>query len=522
MVKFNTLLLKLLLKSSHLIFFILLPYFLMGCTLKSTPVEKTFRLAWENSPRTIDPRYSIDADSQYLADFVHCSLISFDSQGKIQNQLASELKWIDPKILEITLSSSFRFSNGRPVTAADVQASYEFYKKDLDDPTPRKASFSDLKKVEILSPKKVRFYFSEPNGEFLYNLSGGILPKEQAEESIITDPKKIIGCGKFTIRDWKVGHILLERREEDSSKDVQFIRIEIVKDENTRLLKLRNNELDLVQNSLNRDQLLNIQNYKNLKLLKKAGLNTGYLAFQLEDPILQKKKVRQAIAHAIDRKKIMDHIFHGWALPATTLLIPGDPYFNQKLKPVEYDIQKSKKLLDEAGFPMKGMTKTDPRFMLKLKTTTNPTRLIIAHAVADELRKVGINVEIETMDWGKFKSDVDKGIAQMWTLNWIGFKGPDIYRYAFSTQSIPPNGANRGRFSNLKLDGILEKAKKVVNFETRRELYNQAQEIIQEELPYVFLWHEEQFAVLNTRVKNYEIFADGRLRSVIDVSLSSK
>ena len=72
------------------------------------------------------------------------------------------------------------------------------------------------------------------------------------------------------------------------------------------------------------------------------------------------KKVRQAIAYSIDRKKIMDHIFRGWASPATTILIPNDPYFNQKLKLVEYDPEKAKHLLDEAGFPMKGVHQSEP------------------------------------------------------------------------------------------------------------------------------------------------------------------
>ena len=79
--------------------------------------------------------------------------------------------------------------------------------------------------------------------------------------------------------------------------------------------------------------------------------------------------------------------------------------------------------------------------------------------MADELSKVGIDLQVGVMDWGKFKDDVDKGAAQMWTLNWIGFKGPDIYRYVFATSSIPPNGADRGKFSHLKLDQLLAKAR---------------------------------------------------------------
>ncbi len=489
--------------------------------MKSPPIEKTFRLAWGDSPRTVDPRYAIDADSEYLADLVHCSLMKFDPNGIPKNQLASEMKWVDPKTLEVTLNSTFQFSDGKPVTAEDVQASYEFFKKDLKDPTPLKSNFSSLSRIEVLSPYKLRFHLSEPYIEFTYNLSIGILPKSLAIGTKLTDFRKIISCGDFSIDEWTSNFIQLQRRVENPLKDVQTIRIEIVQDENTRLFKLRNSELDLVQNALNRDQLAKIHEYKNLRLLRRPGLKTEYLAFQFQDPILKQKKVRQAIAYAIDRKKIMDHVFHGWAYPADTILLPSDPYFNKKLKPIEYQVEKAKNLLDEAGFPMKGVKKDEPRFTLKLKTTTNPTRLIFAYALADELNKVGIDLQVESLDWGKFKSDVDQGVAQMWSLNWIGFKGPDIYRYVFATSSIPPNGANRGHFSHFKLDQLLEEGKGTINFSQRKKIYDQVQEIIQEELPYVFLWHEEQFVVIHERVKHYEIYSDGRLLSIPDVVFNS-
>ena len=212
----------------------------------------------------------------------------------------------------------------------------------------------------------------------------------------------------------------------------------------------------------------------------------------------------------------MNHLFHEWATPATTLLTPVDPYFNEKLKPTEFNPEKSKKLLDEAGFP----EKNGGRFSMKLRTTTNATRLLIAHSVADELKRVGIDVQVESMDWGKFKDDVEKGVAQSWILSWIGFKGPDIYKYAFATSSFPPNGANRGKFSNPELDHLLVEAKNETDFKKRKELYNQVQEIVLTELPYVFLWHEHNFAVLNQRVNGYEIFADGRLSSIPNVTFT--
>ncbi len=497
-------------------------FFFAGCTQSRSPLEKTFRLAWENVPRSIDPRYTIDADSQYLEDFIHCSLISFDRLGQMTKSLASGMRWIDSKTLEVTLRRGVYFSNNQEITAQDVQANFDFYIKKEGERSPHSANFSDLKSVEVVQKDQLLFHLSQSNGDFTTLLSLGLLPQKLAAGARISDPKKIIGCGAFQIEEWAVGHILLKRRDLNSSKEVKYIHIAFVKDENTRFLKLRNSELDLVQNSINRDQLGRIQDYKHLRLLRAPGMNTTYLGFQYSDPILRDQRVRLAIAHSIDRKKIIEHIFHGWAIPATTILAPFDRYFNPSLKPLKYDVNEAMRLLDAAGFPRKGRDLSEPRFTLKLKTTTNATRLMVAHALAEEFRRVGIALEIESMDWGKFKSDVDQGNAQLWNLNWIGIRGPDIYRFAFSTESIPPYGANRGRVSHPQLDQLVLKARAEIDFEKRRLLYNQAQEIVNEEVPYVFLWHEDQYAVVHQRVKNYELYADGRLVGIENVSFSAE
>jgi peptide/nickel transport system substrate-binding protein len=108
---------------------------------------------------------------------------------------------------------------------------------------------------------------------------------------------------------------------------------------------------------------------------------------------------------------------------------------------------------------------------------------------------------VEPLEWGRFKADVEAGRVQMWSLSWVGFKDPDIYRYAFATENFPPAGGNRGWYSNPELDKLLSEARAVTDFAKRRELYNKVQEIVAKELPYVFLWHEEIFAVVKTKHK---------------------
>ena len=488
---------------------------LIGCSYQYPRLNQTIRIAWDHIPRTTDPRYAADADSQNLGSFIHCSIFKYDKEGQLKNELAESVHWINPKTIEVILSPQFKFWDGTGVTATDVKATFDSFLNDTLEPSPFRSSFAHLKRVEALSPIRLRFYLDEIDGEFLYNLAIGILPKKIAENSKLQDPKAVIGCGKFKIDEWSVDHIQLKRRQENS-QSVQYVRFEIVKDENTRLLKLRNSELDLVQNILNRDQLLDLKRFSQLKLQKREGLNTSYIGMKLTDPILKNVKVRQAISLAIQRGQIIQHLFYGWATAAESLLPPSDPYFNSKLKKFEYLPEKAKQLLDEAGFPQKGES---PRFSLKFSVSTQPSSLLIARTLENDLKKIGIHLEIQSSDWGKFKEDVDKGNSQMWYLSWLGFKGHDIFRHAFATGSFPPTGANRGHFSNFELDRLVEKGKKEIHPIPRKILYHKIQAIVESELPYILLWHVEQFAVLNQRVHGYEISIDGRLDSAADVTL---
>ena len=124
------------------------------------------------------------------------------------------------------------------------------------------------------------------------------------------------------------------------------------------------------------------------------------------------------------------------ASKANSLLPKEHSYYNQRLSKYEQNLDMAKKLLDEAGYKT---TKDGKRFSLTLSTTQDATRIAIAQAIKSDFSKIGIYLNIKILEWGKFKFDVEKGLVDLWTLTWIGFKDPDIYRYVFSTESFIPN-----------------------------------------------------------------------------------
>lgn len=480
--------------------------------------EKSINIAWEANPRTFDPRYANDANSQYFSELTTCSLISFDSAGNKTAQLAKEWKWTGPKTLLLTIRNDAKYNDGSPVKVEDVVASYEFLTKASNSPLA--GAFKKVQSVRSPKADQIQFELTEADASFLDNLFIGILPKELSSKAdMLSDYKAMKSCGPFVISNIGINDYELTRNEKYSLgalPNLSKITIKIIKDDTTRFAKLLKGELDLVQNGISRDQLKSIpKSYPTLAVDSREGLNVTYLGFNFRDPLLAKKEVRKAISLAINREQIIKFLLQGLAEPASGMLSSKNP-FRANTTQATYNVQEANALLDKVGLVAKGSDKM--RFEIVLKTTSDVTRVNVAHAIAGELRKIGVKVQVQSLEWGKFKSDADKGNLQMWLLQWIGYKDPDIYRFAFGTESFPPNGGNRGWFSNPVLDKALSEGRVVHDFKKRKPLYAEVQKIVDEEVPYAFLWHDKNYVVYNKSVKGFELYADGRYSSLVKVT----
>ncbi len=479
--------------------------------LRATEQNQSITIAWEANARSLDPREAVDANSQYLENLVHCSLIDFDANGNLRPYLAKQLPiWKSATELEIEMRKDAKFSDGSPVQADDVRATYESLQKNRG--FARSGAFQDLISVKAVGPHKLTMQLQQADASFISNLVIGILPKDASKSKSLAP--KVSSCGPFQMKGTAINTISLQRNPHYSlgpKPKIAEIEIKVVKSEKTRFAKLRAGEIDLAQNNISRDLIPQIeQRYPKLKVLKRSALKTTYLGFNMKDPIVNKVEVRQAIAHAINKKAIIEHLLNGLAEPAITLLPPQSAFRSDALTVYDYNPNKAKQLLDQAGLVQKGKF----RFELSYKTTIDATRIIIAKAIASQLKAVGIKVKVEPMEWGRFKSDVEQGRVQMWSLSWVGFKDPDIYRYAFSSELMPPNGGNRGRFKNAELDRLLEEGRQTTAPDKRQQIYARVQQLVNQQLPYVFLWHEQNFAVINKDIEGFKLFADGRLFSL--------
>ena len=252
--------------------------------------------------------------------------------------------------------------------------------------------------------------------------------------------------------------------------------------------------------------MLALEREPNLEVLHGPGTVLNYLAFNLRDPILKDVRVRRAIAFAINRQPMIEYLWRGFAQPAASVLPRQSWAYNAEVPGYDYDPQRARQILDTAGYRAVGGV----RFHLTMKTSTEETTRLIAAVLQQQLREVGIALDIRTFEFATFFSDVTSGAYQLYSLRWIGGnEDPDIFEYAFHSAKFPPHGANRSYYSNSRIDALIDQARSELDQNARKQLYAEIQQILADELPYVNLWYLDNMLVHSKRVQGLTLNPSG-------------
>jgi peptide/nickel transport system substrate-binding protein len=146
---------------------------------------------------------------------------------------------------------------------------------------------------------------------------------------------------------------------------------------------------------------------------------------------------------------------------------------------------------------------------LSYKTSSDPFRIRVATVIQQQLAEVGIKVKLQSYDWATFYGDIKNGRFQLYSLSWVGVKSPDIFRYVFHSKSVPPAGANRGRYKSKMADYLIKEAENAQSLDEQVRIYQELQQHLQDTLPYVPLWYEEHFFAARKGISGYRLAADG-------------
>ncbi len=491
---------------------ILLVFSLVACAPVS---DDALRIGLASAPVTLDPRFATDATSSRINRLLYARLVEFNEKqlpvpGLAKWQLISPLHYrffLNKEKLSEGLNKNNRtFHDGSHLTAKDVQATYNSI---LDPKTasPHRATLSMIDVIDVVDENTIDFHLSRPDLLFPAYLVIGILPEKYINNNH-SFSRQPLGSGPFKFSSWPEDGKLFLRRLKDNQA-VSFVR---VKEDTVRVLKLIRGEIDMVQNDLSPELVSHLGKQKNISVTHARGSNFTYLGFNLDDSVVGLQKVRQAIAMAIDREAIIKYVMAGAARPASALLLPGHWAGNADLKKITYNPDRARVLLAEAGF-----TESNP-LRLTYKTSTNAFRVRLATVLQSQLKAVGIEVDLRSYDWGTFYGDIKAGNFQMFSLSWVGIKTPDIFRYVFHSEAVPPNGANRGRFNDKVSDQLIETAGAARTLEKQAISYRKLQKRLLEKLPYVPLWYENHVFAARKGIIGYRLGLDGNYDGLVDVT----
>ena len=471
------------------------------------PDPNTLVMIIESSPTNLDPRVGIDAQSERIDDLLFDDLLTRDEHLNVQPGLAKSWDIPDPLTYVFHLQPGVRFHDGRPLTSRDVKWTFDSLLQGKIRST-KSAAYRSVDHIEAPGDATVIFHLKEPFATLLWNLSDGavgIVPYGSGAEMT----QHPIGSGPFRFVSAQQDKEVLIARNDDywgTKARVKRVRFAVVPDPTTRALELRKGSADIAINAWTSDMVLTLQQDPKLQMLRAPGTVLSYMAFNLRDPILKDVRVRQALAYAVDRRPILQYLMRGFAQPAYSILPPQSWAYSGDVPHYDYSPERAKQLLQQAGYPeVNGV-----RFHLTMKTSTEESTRLLAAVLQQQLRDVGIVLDIRTFEFATFFSDVTRSAFQMYSLRWIGGnEDPDIFEYVFHSSKFAPNGANRGFYSNPRVDALIDQARRELDQNTRKQLYAEIQRVLAEELPAINLWYLDNVVIYSKRVRGITLNPSG-------------
>lgn len=484
---------------------------LPACSSHAGGEPGTVTMALDLPPTNLDPRIGIDATSERLSQLLFSSLVRRNERAEIEPDLAERWEIPDPLTYIFHLRGDAKFHDGRPVTARDVVYTFRTL-SDGSIRTSKAGTYRLVQSVEAPDSRTVVFKLKEPFAPFLWNLSRGaigVIPEGSGADF----ERKPIGSGPFKfVRYVQDAEVVIERNDHyyGPKPSVSQVRFKIIPEAIVRALELRKGTVDGAINALTPDIVEALRDDPELQVTTANGTNYQYLAFNLQDPVFRDVRVRQAIAHALDLEKIIKYVWRGQVRPATGVIPPNNWAYEPNVRRYAYDPERARQLLKEAG---------QPNLSFTFRCSTDDVARMLAAVLQQQLREVGIRMDIRSNEFATFFADVQKGNFQAYSLRWIGGNNdPDVFNLIFHSTMTPPNGANRGRYSNPEMDRLIDIGRREFDARKRREAYQKIQRIVAEDLPYVSLWYMDNVAVFNKRIQGVRLYPAGDYEFLTEIT----
>ncbi len=463
---------------------------------------------------SLDPTSVNDVPSSTIIGQIYEPLIQIDEEsGELLPGLAESFEQIDDVTYEFKLKKGVKFHNGEELKASDVKFTFE---RGIE--SGAKASIVgqiDESSFNISDDYTISFKIKAPNSSFLPSIAEtgmGMVNEKAVTEAGDAYSMNPVGTGPFEFVSWRKGDsIELKRFEEyhGEKPKISEMTFKIIPEATNRVIELESGGVDIAC-EISPNDVPRVEEHPDLQLLSTTDLSLSYLGFQTEKEPYNDVRVRQAIAYAIDLPSIIQSVWRGVGTVATSPMSSMQKYFNSDLKVREKNIAKAKELLKEAGYP--------DGFKAKIWTHEHKQRMDIATLIQSELKEVGIDVDIQVLEWGSFLSGLYNGEHEMCILGFFSnIQDPDNSLYQVFHSSLKGSKGNMAYFSNDRVDELLDKGRVLPDSEEREQVYHELQELLVEQAPWIPLYSGKQLVGVRKDVIGFEPSITG-IHSFINVS----
>jgi peptide/nickel transport system substrate-binding protein len=471
------------------------------------------KIGLQNDADVLDPAQSRTFVGRIVYTAMCDKLVDVSPDLKIVPQLATEWAWSESgKVLTMKLRDGVKFHDETVMDAAAVVATIE---RNLTLPeSRRKSELSSVEKVEATGPLEVKFTLKKPDVTLLAQLSdraGMIVSPKAAKELGANFGSKPVCAGPFKfVERVQQDRIVLEKFADYWNKDNVFIdKVTYlpIPDSTVRLANLQSGDLDFIESVAPTDAAA-IKS--DSKLTYNDVVNIGYMALyaniangpRAENPFGKDKRLRQAFSLAIDRDALNQIVYEGTAVGGNQPFPPNSPWFNKAIPVPARDVDKAKALIKEAGFD---------RVPVEMQIPNNPVAQQMMQVVQSMVAEAGFDVQLKSTEFATLLDEQTRGNYQLSRSDWSGRVDPDGNIHQFITCK---GGINDTKYCNPKVDELLNEARASTDEAVRKEKYDAASVILNDDMPIIYLGHQSWIWAMKKSVTGFTASPDGMIRLV--------
>lgn len=483
----------------------------------------TLRLGLDVDAGTGDPRLAQDTSAFRLRELLFNGLVYIESDYSPKPDLAESWENPDDQTWVFHLRQGVKFHNGQELTAEDVKYTYETI---LDEAfaAPLRAFYEPIQSIEVIDEHTIQFSLDSAYGPFLSYMDMGIVPKAVAEEQGEAFGVNPVGSGPFKFISWQRGDTIeLEAFEDhfNGRPNVDKVVIKVVPDNSARAVAVESGDLDFIQSPVSPQDVIRLESTPGVKVERIPASGYTYINLNTADPILSDVRVRQALAHLVNRQQILDTIYKSIGQIANSPIPPGMWAFADDVAGYDYDPERAAALLDEADWTLgaDGIRAKDGQpLALTIRThSEDPDRRQVIEVLQAEFSNAGIQADTNVVEWPSYFADIQESKYQVAVIGWLNLTNPDRAMFRAFTIDGP---ANYGKYENAEVDQLIRDARTSLNQDEARAMYQQASRLIAQDVPYIFLQYQEYIAIYRDSLQGFVPNPVVNWRSMKDVTLN--